>query len=100
MQKSIGDLVGCFWDSVYYALVLSEKLHELVRVKGRSQRKQLRLLLALIYEGPLAGQFRQVKALRRDIPRLIEELGGDPSEELLFQRRQRPPQREPQMGTA
>jgi hypothetical protein len=85
-----GRLVANFWSSLLGAVTLSENLHELVRIEGRSRRKELRLLLAQIYEVPLAGQRRQVEGLRRDIPRLIEELGGDPSKELLPHRRPRP----------
>jgi hypothetical protein len=78
-----GRVVASFWTSQVCAVTLSENLHELARINGRAGREELRLLLGQIYEVALAGQRRQVEGLRRDIPRLIRELGGAPSGELL-----------------
>jgi hypothetical protein len=69
-----GSVVARFWDSVYYAVVLSENVHELACIKGRSRRADLKVLLEVILEGALAGQRRQVEGLRRDIPRLLKQL--------------------------
>jgi hypothetical protein len=73
-SELIGRIVARFWDSLYYALALTENLHEMSRIKGRSRRHDLKLLLEVIQEGALAGQRRQVEGLRRDIPRLLTQL--------------------------
>jgi len=73
-SELFGSVVARFWDSVYYAVVLSENLHELARIKGRSRRADLKLRLEVILECTLSGQRRQVEGLRRDIPRLLKRL--------------------------
>jgi hypothetical protein len=87
--KLSGDVIARFWSSLLYAATLSENLRKIIHINGngRSGRKELRSILAVIYEADLRGLRRQVEGLRRDIPRLIRELGGDPSEELLLPRR-------------
>lgn len=72
--KLFGRIVATFWESLYYAVVLSESLHDMTRIKGRSRRHDLKLLLEIMQEGALAGQRRQIEGLRRDIPRLLKQL--------------------------
>ncbi len=86
--KLYGSVVARFWEIVYFTVTVSENLRRLAHVNGRFRRKQLRSLLGQIHEVGLWGLRREVEGLRRAIPRLIEQLGGDPSEELLsFPRR-------------
>ena len=74
VARTVDDLL----DSIYYAEQLSERLREIPRVKGRSRRGQLRLILMLVQEVELRGQRREVERLRRDIPRLLKELTPTP----------------------
>lgn len=83
-QELNGSVVASFWSSLIYAVSLSENLHKLARVRGGSKREKLRSILALIYDSDLTGLRRQLESLRTDIPRLFEELGGDPSQELFL----------------
>lgn len=73
-SKLFGGIVAHSISSIYYAFSLSEYLHELASIKGRSRRADLKLLLEVILEGPLERQRRQVEWLRRDIPRLLKQL--------------------------
>jgi hypothetical protein len=72
--KLVGSIVTHFWDSLYFAAALSEYLHQLARIKGRSRRAELRSLLEVIEEVALRGQRTHVEGLRRDIPRLLNQL--------------------------
>jgi hypothetical protein len=82
-----GDFVSRCVSCMIYVALLSEHLRELARLNRQSSPKELRSLLATIYDSALWGLRRQANGLRRDIVRLIEELGGDPSEELLLPRK-------------
>jgi len=81
-----GDFVSRCWSCMLYAAMLSEHLRELARLDRKSSPKDLISVLAVIYEADLRGLRRQAVGLQRDIVRLIKELGGDPSEELLLPR--------------
>ena len=73
--KLFGSAIARFWDSLYFALLLTENIQEMTRIKGRTRRRDLKLLLEVIRECALAGQRRQVEGLlRRDIPRLLMQL--------------------------
>ena len=85
-----GSAIARFWDSLYFALVLTQNMHEMTRIKGRTRRRDLRLLLEVIQECALAGQRRQVEGLlRRDIPRLLKQLEPRNSHEAASGRTQR-----------
>jgi len=70
-------------ETVEYANDLSERVREIKRTKGRTTRHDVRLVLAQAYEIEIGLLRRRVEALRRNIPRLISELGGDPLQELV-----------------
>jgi len=72
--KLFGGIVARFWSSTAYAVSLTNHLHELARINGRSRRADLKLLLEVILEVPLAAQRRQIEGLRRDIPKLLKQL--------------------------
>lgn len=69
-----GRVVARFWSTLLSAAHLSEDLHKLTRIKGRHRREKLRSLLVQIHEVELWALRRQVEGLRRDIPRLLEQL--------------------------
>lgn len=75
---------------VEYANKLSKRLERIKRTSSRTTRHDVRLELALAYNSELWLLRRRIDALWRDIPCLIEELGGDPSKDLLLHRRPRP----------
>jgi hypothetical protein len=77
-------------ETVQFSSQLSERLRRIRRGDGRMARRDARVELALIYERQLRLLRPRVNALWRDIPRLIEQLGGDPSKELLPHRKPRP----------
>ena len=85
-QKLSGDFVSRCWSCMLYASTLSRDLRELARLDRKSSPKDLISVLAVIYEADLRGLRRQAIGLQRDIVRLIKELGGDPSEQLLLPR--------------
>jgi hypothetical protein len=80
----VGNVMASLVDTVQYSKSISERLREILRLGSRPSPAQLRQVLAQIYEVELWALRRQILGLRRDIPRLIENLGGDPSEELLL----------------
>ena len=76
--KLVGSVVVRLVDSVELAKDLSDRLREIARIKGRSKREQLRSIMMLIDEVELWALRRQVEGLRRDIPRLMEQLTPTP----------------------
>ena len=74
-------------ETVQYAGQLSKNLRRIRQVTGPGRPRQARIVLASIYQVELAALRRAVNKLRRDIPNLVEALGGDPSEELLVPRK-------------
>jgi hypothetical protein len=87
-RKFEGELVGRvaarLLDTVKYANELSLRLREIERVNGRAKAAQLRSVLGMIHDVHLWLLRREVEGLRTDIPRLFEQLGGNPSEELML----------------
>ena len=72
---------------VEYANKLSKTLERIKHTSGRTTRHEVRLELCMAYDGELWLLRRRVEALWRDIPRLIEHLGGNPSEDLMRRRK-------------
>jgi hypothetical protein len=64
-------------DTVYFADILSEKLRQIARVKGRSKRGEVRSIVMEIHELSLPGLRRQLTGLRRDIPLILKALEPD-----------------------
>ncbi len=75
---------------VEYANKLLKRLERIKRTSSRTTRHDVRLELCMAHDSELWLLRRRVSALWRDIPRLIERLGGNPSEDLLHHRRPRP----------
>ena len=86
-HKLLGRVVTYLVETVESADKLSGRLREIRRIKGRPRRGELRLILGLIYDIELRMLWRLAENLRRDIPRLFKELGGDPSEDLMLPRK-------------
>jgi hypothetical protein len=83
----VGSVVVRLTEVVERARSLSQRLNEVKDIRARATRKELRYRLALIYEVELSALRRNIAGLQREIPRLIEALGGDPSEELILPRK-------------
>lgn len=73
-NRLVGSVVVRLVDSVEYANGLSQRLHEITRIKGRDKREQLRSILMAIEEVEVRVLRRQVEGLRKDIPRLLKTL--------------------------
>lgn len=93
-EKLVGLVVTDLVEAVDYANRLSPQIEAMKRVKGREARDDLRLILELIYETELDLLRRGVLRLKKNIPRLVESLGGDPSKDLppVKRRRSRRPE--------
>ena len=74
-------------ETVQYANKLSERLQRIKHTTGRGARKNVIVELELAYEIELWLLRRRIQALWRDIPRLIEDLGGNPAEDLMMYRK-------------
>jgi len=72
---------------VEYANKLSKRLERIKHTSGRTTRHDVRLELGMAYDGELWLLRRRVDWLWRNIPRLIERLGGNPSEDLHTRRK-------------
>jgi hypothetical protein len=72
--KLAGSVVGRLVDTVQYANGLSQQLGKITRINGRDKREQLRRILMLVEEVEVRALRRQVQGLRRDLPRLLEQL--------------------------
>jgi len=75
---------------VEYANQLSKRLERIKRTSGRTTRHDARLEICMAYDIELWLLRRRVEWLWRNIPRLIERLGGDPSEYLMSRRKRVP----------
>jgi hypothetical protein len=86
-DKVLGRVVTYLVETVEYADSLSGRLREIRRIRGRARRGDLRLILGIIYDIEIGYLWSLAESLRRDIPRLYEQLGGNPSEDLMLPRK-------------
>lgn len=82
--RLLGRVVTYLVETVEYGDKLAGRLREIKRVKGRARRGDIRLILGIIYDIEIDNLWSLAESLRRDIPRLYEQLGGNPTEDLML----------------
>jgi hypothetical protein len=86
-RKLVGRVATDLVETVDCARRLSTRLRDITRASGRGRRGQIRVTLGLIHDIELFILRPRVERLWRDVPRLFEQLGGNPREDLVLPRR-------------